>query len=72
MDTVSSLQKLSNVRLQRQQLHRVEQHNKKRTTEQHRRTCIEHFIMMGRVEEATKILLETDFQSGSYREDYLQ
>ncbi|XP_078312164.1 WD repeat-containing protein 11-like [Crassostrea virginica] len=56
----------------RQQLHRVEQHNKKRTTEQHRRTCIEHFIMMGRVEEATKILLETDFQSGSYREDYLQ
>lgn len=28
--------------------------------------------MMGREEEATKILLETDFQSGHYREDYLQ
>ena len=27
---------------------------------------------MAGVEEATKILLETDFQSGSYSEDYLQ
>ena len=32
MNTVSLLQKYGNVRLQRQQLHRVEQHNKKRTT----------------------------------------
>lgn len=56
----------------RQQLHRVEQHNKKRTSPEHRQKCIEHFTMMGREEEATKILLETDFQSGHYREDYLQ
>lgn len=56
----------------RQQLHRVEQHNKKRTSTEHRQKCIEHFTMMGREEEATKILLETDFQSGHYREDYLQ
>lgn len=50
----------------------MEQHNKKRTSPEHRQKCIEHFTMMGREEEATKILLETDFQSGHYREDYLQ
>ncbi|XP_062567423.1 WD repeat-containing protein 11-like isoform X2 [Saccostrea cucullata] len=56
----------------RQQLHRIEQHSKKRKTQTDRRRCIQNFTMMGRVEEATKILLETDFQSGTYREDYLQ
>ncbi|XP_048744996.2 WD repeat-containing protein 11-like isoform X2 [Ostrea edulis] len=56
----------------KQQFHRVEQHNKKRKSQANRHRCIQKFTMMGRLEEATKILLETDFHSGSYREDYLQ